>query len=254
MAIKDIGKGLKGSIKEVTGAIKEKVKDAELPNLKEVGDNAQEHVKNLFQQLEEKKASKKSANTNSTNVDLVQGISVVNAIKTIYFLMAADGDIKDVELESFDSISLSLDHDFLSIKEQLIKECSESLNKAIDNDDYYESLKVAVDAALLQSERTNDTFITPKLLLWNLLSITYSDKKYQESERKLLKYIVRKLNINKADFLEMESSMLTYMDIQKEIDWIKTTDRPYLTIETMVNELTTRQNVIFESIKDLISL
>ena len=90
--------------------------------------------------------------------------------------------------------------------------------------------------------------------MWNLLSITYSDKKYQESERKLLKYIVRKLNINKADFLEMESSMLTYMDIQKEIDWIKTTDRPYLTIETMVNELTTRQNVIFESIKDLISL
>ena len=168
--------------------------------------------------------------------------------------MAADGDIKDVELESFDSISLSLDHDFLSIKEQLIKECSESLNKAIDNDDYYEALKEAVDAALLQSERTNDTFITPKLLLWNLLSITYSDKKYQESERKLLKYIVRKLNINKADFLEMESSMLTYMDIQKEIDWIKTTDRPYLTIETMVNELTTRQNVIFESIKDLISL
>ena len=69
-----------------------------------------------------------------------------------------------------------------------------------------------------------------------------------------MKYIVRKTNIDKAIFLEMESSILTLMDIEKELTWIKTTNKPYLTIEAMVNELMDRKNVIFESVKDLISL
>jgi len=34
----------------------------------------------------------------------------------------------------------------------------------------------------------------------------------------------------------------------------QTTDRPYLTIEAMVNEIADRKNVIFESVKDLITL
>ena len=52
----------------------------------------------------------------------------------------------------------------------------------------------------------------------------------------------------------MESSILTIMDIEKEITWIKTTEQPYLTIEARVNELTKRQTVIFDSVKDLIAL
>lgn len=99
-----------------------------------------------------------------------------------------------------------------------------------------------------------DTFITPKLLVWDLLTIAYSDESYDERERKLLKYIVRKLGVDKAVFLEMESSMLTILDIEKEIAWIKTTDQPYLTIEARINELMKRKAVIFESVKDLITL
>ena len=53
---------------------------------------------------------------------------------------------------------------------------------------------------------------------------------------------------------EMESSFLTLMDLDKELNWIKTTNKPYITIETMVNEIVNRKNVIFESVKDLIVL
>ena len=60
--------------------------------------------------------------------------------------------------------------------------------------------------------------------------------------------------MDKAIFLEMESSMLTLMDIERELAWIKTTSRPYLTIEAMVNELADRKNVVFESVLDLIAL
>ena len=78
--------------------------------------------------------------------------------------------------------------------------------------------------------------------------------RYKDAERRFLKYVVRKLNIDKAVFLEMESSILTLMDIERELAWIKTTNRPYLTIETMVNELADRKDVIFKSVLDLIAL
>ena len=115
-------------------------------------------------------------------------------------------------------------------------------------------LQDGVEDAILSSNVVADTFITPKLLVWDLLTIAYSDESYDERERKLLKYIVRKLGVDKAVFLEMESSMLTILDIEKEIAWIKTTDQPYLTIEARINELTKRKAVIFESVKDLITL
>ena len=91
-------------------------------------------------------------------------------------------------------------------------------------------------------------------MVWDLLTIAYSDESYDETERKLLKYIVRKLQIAKAVFLEMESCILTNLDVEKEIAWIKTPTRPYLTIEARINELTKRQAAIFDSVKDLIAL
>lgn len=184
----------------------------------------------------------------------VSCISTKNAIKIIYYLMAADGQIYHSEEEKFDEICMELDPDFVQKKAQIIKECKEQLDKVIDTDDYYDVVQDGVEDAIISSMRTEDSFITPKLLVWDLLSVAYSDENYDETERKLLKYIVRKLDIDKAEFLEMESSILTLMDLEKELAWIKTTDRPYLKIESMVNEIQDRKNVIFESVKDLIAL
>ena len=69
-----------------------------------------------------------------------------------------------------------------------------------------------------------------------------------------MKYIVHKFNIDKTVFLEMESSFLTLMDLENELNWIKTTDRPYLTIESIVNEISDRKTAILEGLKDLIAL
>ena len=44
------------------------------------------------------------------------------------------------------------------------------------------------------------------------------------------------------------------MDIERELTWIKATDRPYLKIEPVVSELTHRKKVIFDNVKDLIAL
>ena len=83
--------------------------------------------------------------------------------------------------------------------------------------------------------------------------MAYSDDSYGEEEQRLIKYIARKTNIDRAVMLEMESSIRTILAIENELHWIKTTNRPYLTIEAMVNELEDRKAVIFDSIKELIS-
>ena len=70
-----------------------------------------------------------------------------------------------------------------------------------------------------------------------------AQKKQEENKR-----LIEDCNVR------LEADQDELLDIEKEISWIKTTNRPYLTIEAMVNELADRKNVIFESVKDLIAL
>ena len=250
MPIKDFGKGLKNSLHDAVDTVKTKAKEVELPDIKQVSEKTSERVKNLFKKTDGDDPSVDAGSPTLT----VTSISTRTAIKIIYFLMAADGEIYHNEEEKFDLIGRELDPDFSNSKEQIIKECQAALDKVIDPEDHYDALQDGAEEALLSSQNAEEAAISPKHLVWDLLSVAYSDEKYNDAERRFLKFIVRKLNIDKAVFLEMESSMLTLMDIERELAWIKTTDRPYLTIEAMVNELANRKNVISQSILDLIAL
>ena len=202
------------------------------------------------------KTKEKATVKNDTDTDIlnIPVISTQSALKIIYYLMAVDGEIFHSEEEKFDAIGKDLDPDFAKNRELIISECQTQMDKVIEQEDFYDVIRDGVENALLLSRQTEDSFITPKLLVWNLLTVAYSDENYDDAERRLIKYLVRKTNIDNAVFLEMESSILTLMDIEKELAWIKTTSKPYLVIEAMVNELADRKNVIFESVKDLIAL
>ncbi len=253
MAKIDFGKGLKLTRDTLQGAmdsVKTVAKDVKLPDVKvpdmRVAQDKVKKVKDAFKKKEDERSDSQTLE--------IKIISTHNAIKIAYYLMAADGQIFHSEEEKFDAIGAELDPEFAKHKEQIVNECRKQMDKVIDPEDYYAALQDGIEDALISSVATEDSFITPKLLLWDLLTIAYSDEEYDETERQLLKYIVRKLNIDKAVFLELENSILTLMDLEKELQWIKTTDRPYLTIEMMVNEIADRKNVIFESVKDLIAL
>lgn len=251
-AVKDIDLSeAKEKIQKATDSTVEAVKKVKLPEVDTEG------IKNIFK----KKDAEQGSDSETTEEELkeaevlsIKAIPTRNAIKIFYYLMAADGEIFHSEEEKFDSIGQELDPNFAEHKEQIVNECQAQLDKVIDLEDYYDTLQDGIEDALTHMKVTDDSFITPKLLVWDMLTVTYSDEKYNEVEGKLLKYVVRKVNIDKAVFLEMESSILTLMDIEKELEWIKTTNKPYLTIEAMVNELNDRKSVIFESVKDLIAL
>jgi uncharacterized tellurite resistance protein B-like protein len=238
---------MKGSL----DSLKTAAKTVKVPEIKKPEINLSDlkipPVKDLFQ--------KKGTSQEDESAPLkITSISTRNALKVFYYMMAADGELFHGEEEKFDLIGQEVSPEFDTIRADVITECQRQLDKVIDTADYYDVLQDGVEDALLSSAKTADSFITPKLLVWDLLTLAYSDKQYDETERRLLKYIVRKLDIDKAVFLEMESSIQTLMDLEKEQQWIKTTERPYLTIEAMVNEIEDRKHVIFDSVKALIAL
>lgn len=249
-AAKSAARDAKSAVKDVklpdVEGVKAKVKDIKLPDVEGVKAKVT-GVRDSFGKMEKSGMA-------TPEPDAISVISTRSALKIVYYLMAADGEILSSEEEKFDSIGRELDPFFADHKAELVQECRAQMEKALDLEDYYDVLQDGVEEALRSSLTSADSFITPKLLVWDLLTIAYSDNAYDETERRLVKYVVRKTSIDKAVFLEMESSIMTLMDIERELAWIKTTDKPYLTIEAMVNELVDRKNVVFESVKDLISL
>ena len=251
MAKIEYGKGLKDKLQGAVDSAKTVAKEVKIPEVKVKAPDVKATVANIKDAMKKKDGDNKKESSEVLEIKIV---STRSALKIIYYLMAADGEVFHSEEEKFDAIGKELDPDFEKNKEQIVKECQAQLDKVMEPDDYYDVLQDGVEDALILSRQTADTFITPKLLVWDLLTVAYSDESYDEAEKKLIKYIVRKTNIDKAVFMEMESSILTLMDIEKELSWIKTTNKPYLVIEAMVNELADRKNVIFESVKDLIML
>lgn len=277
MDFSKLGKGLKDSLSVAAGAAINKAKEVDLTEVKsgvkQAGETATKRVKDLAKKIPDAKAtieSKKAAASEApaeTEISesqeavekaaeerKVKTVATDAALKVIYLLMSADGKILHGEEEKFDEIGKELDPDFEKSKPEIIRECAAALEKMIDPEDYFDALCDGADKALEAPVNPEKKYISARHLVWNLLSVAYSDESYDETERRLIKHIVRKLDIDKAVFLEMESSILTLMDIEKELTWIKTTNKPYLTIEAMVNELMKRKNVIFKSVVDLISL
>lgn len=249
MAIKDLGKKLTGSLHDAADTLKAKAETVPMPDFKEMGEKATQQIKATFQKKPEQ--SIKSDEAEEKHIPL---ISVRNALKITYFFMSADGTIYHGEEEKFDTIGNGLIEDFAEIKEQLIMECQSEMENIIDPEDYYDVIQDCIENALLAGFAHEEPLISSRHLIWNLLAVAYSDEEYHPAERRLLKYIVRKTNTDKAVFLEMESSILTLMAIDKERTWIKTTNRPYLQIEEIVNELTKRQQSILDAVTNLIEL
>ena len=268
MALFDLGKKLAESVTQAANSVVNTMKDGKLPEtvgnalntavdavknvkLTDITESAEKtvaQVKGMFTPLKLEEEKK------DDDVLKVERISSLNAVKVIWFLMAADGQIYQNEEEKFNSVGRELCATFDEKREELVADCQKCPDQADDPDEYLDVLQDGVLRALLTSKVTEDTFITPKLLLWNMLVLAYSDGEYGEAERKLIRFTARKLDIDKSVLLEMDNSIQTITEIDNEMKWIKTTDRPYLTIEAMVNELNDRKTVVFDSVKELIAL
>lgn len=235
-------KTAKKSIKTAGKAVNKTIQDIKDIDIKEIGNDIEEKVNNVLKKKEE-------AQTNQNKCINGKGAAII-----LYYLMAADGEIYHNEKDKYDDICKELYSEYENDENEITAICQKQLEQVIDTDDFYDVMTEGVAYAVAQSWEDKKANIPPKLFLWDLLTVAYSDEKYSSSERKLIKYISRKLEVDKTIFLEMESSIKTLMALDEEEEWLKTTDRQYLEIEAELNEIEDRRNTIIKSVQDLITM
>ncbi len=191
-----------------------------------------------------------------------------DAVKLYYYLIAADGEVKQTELEKFEEIGKETDTSFVDYKDEVIEECNRQIKKVIDEDEYFEVIKEGIDEVLGKDSSLMSRFmfggIGAPLVLWNLLSIAVSDKEYAPEEQKLIRYMVRKMGIDKDIYLEMENAMKSIQAIEHTITLLSNQDKGFVIkgnhleiysseIGKIVREFTERRDVIFSSMKEMIA-
>ncbi len=226
----DITKKFVSTVKNTANEIANTVKEIKIPEIKIV-----------------------KPENHSSETKAIKTIPINNTLKIIYYLMAVDGEIYQGEERKFIEIGIEFDKDFLDKKAIIENECKNQMDKAYDVEDHFEVIKEGIYKELININ-SNDSMVTPKLLLWDLLSIAYSDNRYSSKERELIKYIARNLDIDKSTFIEMESSIETFIALENEEKWLKTTNKQYSITEEKIIELENRKNTILKSIKELIFL
>ena len=175
-----------------------------------------------------------------------------NAAKIYYYLMYVDGKVTDEEIGRFEEIGKEIDEDFEKYKDEIIKECKEQISKAKDSRYLYDRIQEGVENELKYQFDDCSWNVSAKLIVWNMLTIAYSDQEYAETERNLIKYVACRTNVDSVYLLEMENLLKAAKAVEKEKEWIKTTDKPYEEIHTIVDELDVRKATIFNSVKQLI--
>ena len=170
-----------------------------------------------------------------------------------YYMMVVDGEISDQEKESFNMIGQELDSEhFFEYKNSLYDVYKEQISNVIDADDVYDLISEGVDKALADEAGDDETGISLRLLIWNMLTVAFSDSDYSDLERRLLKHIVRTHDVEKDVFLEMEQLMKTNIAVSMEIDEMEGSEKSYAEIRPIVEELEERRQVILNSAKALI--
>lgn len=174
------------------------------------------------------------------------------ALKIFGYLMAADGAATADEQECFRAIGTELDPDgFCEYQEQIVEEVDRQLHSGMEEEDAYELLLEGIDRELAVPAEGEDG-IGVRLLVWDLLTIAFSNAEYASAERKLIKHIVRVTGMEHSVFFEMEHSMKTIAAIEKEMNWIEQSTRPYAQVRPIVDELQNRRAATMEGVRQLI--
>lgn len=175
-------------------------------------------------------------------------ITAQGAVKLMCMMMAADGDISQQELGQLQEIGKELDEHFPEYQGKVVEECTALVEK-LDAENYREELNDVVRDVIQESLHAFGATVPVKLLLWNLLVVAQSDSCYQEEEAS---YIARHLEIDKSIVPEMEHALRAMLAIENEMKWLKSTDRPFGTVEPVLTELAKRKATIVQAIHDLI--
>ena len=180
------------------------------------------------------------------------GLTEIDALKVMYYLMSADGHMDESEMNRFEQIGEETDRLFSYHKASVISDCKKVIEREKDSAFYLDNLFQGASEAIHHSQNENGGIISEKLLIWNLLAIGHSDQEYSDEEKRYIRNVARLLNIDTSVLLEMETAIHTINALETEENWLKSENRKYSEIESHLKDIDTRKKTILQGIKALI--
>lgn len=188
------------------------------------------------------------------------------AMKLIFCLMAVDDTYSQQEWEQFNAIGKALDPSFNSYREELIRIASGQVKRMKNvSRNIYAAIQACVDSSIssgtasssiislkFQHSTIPDSYISGKLLIWNMLTFAFANNGYTKSNRKLILHIIQKLKLEESIFLELEMAIQAQYALLAEKEWLQNSDMPYMLTFEPLNEIQRRMNTIQKGIDALV--
>lgn len=179
--------------------------------------------------------------------------SARDALEIIVCLMAVDRSISPEEESMVNEIGEKLDPNFSNYKDDLMEDGLKlAASSAVDEEELYDIIHDKAGEILLKAANNNTKGISGRTLVWDLLTVAYSEGDYSEPERRLIRYIARGVSVDNVILLEMEQTLRTLLAIDKEQHWLRSTDRQYSVVDERVQELNERRNTILKGMETLL--
>ncbi len=171
-------------------------------------------------------------------------------LKICFLFMCADGEISPAETSYIDDIISKEDLSESDIEEfqDFCKEMKPKVpfskpKKAIDKID-----KVLEEYT---PDRMDETMKAQTI--WTLINLGYADGEYCKAEKKVVKHLVKRWEIDPVLVAEFNDTAETILALTKQKEWIQTTSRPYEEIDGMIQEINRNIASMFENVEISIS-
>ena len=172
------------------------------------------------------------------------------ALKVFYYFMAIDGDISSDELQKLDDIIVEIVYE--GDKAEIVEECESYLGSMDSRDEAYDYILEAIDKAITESDEAVGDGVARRLLVWNLYALSFSDGELADAEKRIINHIGIVLEIDKSVLLDMEQLIHTAWAIEKELDVLNASVKPYAEIRPVIEEVERRKGVVIKAAKELI--
>ncbi|MCQ2513290.1 MAG: hypothetical protein MJ092_07920 [Lachnospiraceae bacterium] len=176
-----------------------------------------------------------------------------SAMKIFYYLMSVDGIVSSEEQTFFNEIGASIDPEGFSLySDTIIDECIAQMKSVFPEDTPYELISEGVDDAIFNHLTSIDDGVTPLHMIWNLLVMAFRDGEYADLEKQLIRHIVRVLKVERSKYTELEQYIKTTTSLEKELEELEQSNRPYQEVKPAAEAMKERMSVIVHCVEELI--
>lgn len=180
-------------------------------------------------------------------------VSTKDALSSYYYLIAVDEHVTDEERDMFDAIGNDIDPQmFGNYREELVDGCRNTVNQASLSTDRFEMLVEAVDDALHAVDADAQDAVSSRLLVWNMLSISFADGGASEDELKMIRHVARYCGVDRDVFQEMEQLMRSASAVLNEKRYLESSNGTYAEIKPIIDEMNKRCAAIQRAAEQLI--